>query len=777
MVYYTCLSRVGGGVGKPMDLPNLFAVDTTQAATKLCALVVTDTTVQAALLSISVEGVVVAAQSNIVPYSNAKSIVYSADVAFQDLGKASEDVNEVVFILEESWLDADGSVDAAHQPLIEQLRKELLLNPVGFVVQQEAIADYLLLKRPQLSSILLLWQSQSVSANWIEHGSVITSVQQERTTSPQTDVAQLVERLQQADPQRPLPSNVICTSLSLAAPTVTQLQQKLLDMTWSSLGMTAQPSIEVLTTQLSTRVVFEAAGQAMREVLDTKHAAHAVGGSIKDAEEFPATEEATEIDSSAELPDQEDIDAVDDDGETLDPHDNLAPAPDLADDGSLPAGSPPPTSFGIPVRQRYETAVDDSLLPQNRGKLPGMASPVEFDEPELEEVSERTQKKSFRLSKKILLIGGIVLGLLLVSIAAVATLVLGRKAIIIVEPTTQIVAEDVSLTLSATEESDAATRTLHATEVTAEVSGDSSTATTGVKLVGEKAKGEVTVINKTSEEKVLPAGTALSTNSLKYTLDDEVSIPAAKENDNKKGMTYGEANSKITAAEIGVDSNVAEKTNFQVASFSSSEFEAEAVTEISGGSSREVKVASESDRNLLLAELKKELTQQAEEKIRSELGEGQQVVMNSAITVVSTQYSAEVGAEADSVELTLTVAAKGLAYSKIDVKPIADAILESKVPEGYSIQNSVPEILSAASAGATGNVVEANISVKAAAVVDPAAVAASAANQRESVALDTIKGLPGVANATIQFQPSLVRYLMPTLPSSKNISVVTQIVE
>lgn len=773
MVYYTCIFRAGGVVEKPMDLPNLFAVDTTQAATKLCALVVTDTTVQAALLSVSVEGVAVVSQSNIVPYSNAKSIVYSADVAFQDLGKASEDVNEVVFILEESWLDADGSVDAGHQPLIEKLRKELLLNPVGFVVQQEAIADYLLLKRPQLSSILVLWQSQSVSASWIEHGSVITSVQQERTTDPQADVSQLVGRLQQADPQRPLPSNVICTSLSLAAPTITQLQEKLLDMNWSSLGMAAQPSIEVVMTQLGTRAVFEAAGQAMREALETKHTPQTSGGSVADPEESDTADDLEEVEAAGELHKEEDSDVVDD-AEALDPHDNLAPGPDLEEDGSLPAGSPPPTTFGVPVRQKYETAVDDSLLPQNRGKLPVAMLPTEFDEPELEELSEYPAKKSLRINKKILLIGGVFLGIVLIAIATLATLVLGRTAVITVVPTTQVVAEDVTLTLSATEDSDAATRTLHATEVTAEVSGDSTTVTTGVKLVGERAKGEVTVINKTSEEKVLSAGTIVSTNSLRYALDEEVSIPAAKENDNKKGMTYGEAKGTITAAEIGVDSNVAEKTNFQVASFSSNEFEAEAVTEISGGSSREVKVASESDRNLLLAELKKELTQQAEEKIRSELGEGQQVVMNSAVTVTSTQYSADVGAEADSVKLTLTVTAKGLAYSKMDVKPIADAILASKVPEGYSIQDAVPEILSAATAGATGNVVEANLSVKAAAVIDSGAVAASVANQQESVALDTIAGQPGVASATIEFRPGLVRYLMPVLPSAKNITVVTK---
>ncbi len=743
-----------------MDLPNLFSVDTTQSATRLCAVIVTDTTVQTALLSVHVNGADILSQSNIVPYTDAKTLVYGADVAFQDLGKASEDVNEVVFILEESWLDADGSVDAVHQPLIEQLRKELLLNPVGFVVQQEAIVDYLLTKRPQLSSIFLLWQHELVNASWIEHGSLLNTVQCKRTGDLQSDMHTIFESLQKADSKRPLPSNVICTSVSLPTPTVTNLQQKLLEIDWPQLGSSSPPSVEVLTTQQASRAAFESSGQAMLDALGANKSVV--------VHDEPVSSEQEVVDDEWDLQDN-------------DPDANVVSGPtELAEDGSLPATSPPPqraqSSFGVPIKQRYETAVDDSLLPQNRGKLPTVAPIIDFDDIDPDEPLPKQSGAKRALPKKVLLIGGVILALLLVFLAALITMIIARKAEIVIDPKTEIIAQDVTLTLSATEESNATTRTIHANEVTAEVSGQSDTATTGVKLVGEKAKGEVTITNKTTDDKTFPTGAILSTNSLKYLLDEEVTIPAAVENEDGDGITYGKKNVKVTAAEIGVDSNIGDKTKFQVESFPNAEFEAVSVREINGGSSREVKVAAEADRTLLLADLKKDLAKQAQEKLQAELAENEQVVMSGAVAVVSSQYSVDVGVEADSIRLNLTVKAAGLSYTKADVKPIADEILRSSVPVGFTIEHSTPEILSAATTGSNGDtVVEANISAKAVAVIDQAAVASAVSGKSVAAALDAAKSQTGVADARIEWLPTLLRYLPLPLPSEKNIIVTTQI--
>lgn len=739
-----------------MDLPNLFAVDTSHAATRLCAVIVTDTTVQAALISISVSGVSILAQSNIVPYSDGKTLVYSADVAFQDLGKGSEDVNEVVFILEESWLDADGGVDGDHQDLIERLRKDLLLNPVGFVVQQEAIADFLISKRPQLSTLIFLAQQQVISASWLEHGSLVASVQQKRSNDLNADAAKIAQRLQAADPGRPLPNNVVATSLSLSSPTLSQLQEKLLDVPWRDLGFGETPSVEVLTTQLAARSTFDAAGNAMHDVMGGE------GGS--NPAHAPTADDEV----------KEDIDQIDDDLE--DPNDNLGPPPVLDDDGSLTGGTPAPTSLGVPIRQKYETAVDDSLLPQNRGVLP-YAPRVDFDEPEPDDAfAIPAGKKKVKLPKPVIFGLAALAGLLVVAAVLAVVLIFTRKAVVEIEPTTQVIAEDVTLTLSANDESNAATRTMHAAEVGAEVSGNSETATTGVKLVGEKANGEISITNKTMEEKTFSSGTTFTANSKTYTLNDEVKVPAATEDDDK--LTFGKANGRITASDIGVESNVAEKTKFKVANFGDDQFDAVANSDIGGGTSREVKVIAEADLRLVLQDLQKDLAAQAKEKLKAELPSDQQVVINNTVKNVKVTYSGEVGDEADSVKLNLTVNATGLAYSKADVKPIADAILQSKLPEGYSMENSVPEILSAATADGNGkNVIEANVSVKAAAVVDAAAVAASAAGKRESEAIESVKAQAGVANAVIRFSPSFVKFFYPFLPAASNISVTTKIPE
>lgn len=133
------------------------------------------------------------------------------------------------------------------------------------------------------------------------------------------------------------------------------------------------------------------------------------------------------------------------------------------------------------------------------------------------------------------------------------------------------------------------------TKVSVEVEGEKSTPATGKATVGEKAKGTVTFMNCTDEDKTFPAGTLLKVEGtdLSYKIDSDVTdVPKIS------GATCGTKTGAVTAVEIGKSYNKGEGTEFDFLSGLNEPYYNSYIDtdqSITGGSSEEITVVSSAD--------------------------------------------------------------------------------------------------------------------------------------------------------------------------------------
>ncbi|KKS32182.1 MAG: hypothetical protein UU93_C0009G0020 [Candidatus Amesbacteria bacterium GW2011_GWA2_42_12] len=214
---------------------------------------------------------------------------------------------------------------------------------------------------------------------------------------------------------------------------------------------------------------------------------------------------------------------------------------------------------------------------------------------------------------------------------------------------------------------------------------DSKTSpTTGSKLVGDKATGSVTVENGLDVAKTFAAGTVITSPSgFKFVLDESVTVASAS--GSIGNLILGKANVKVTAANIGTDSNLSAGTVFRVGAFAVTQIDARNDIALSGGTSRQVKAVSKDD----VAKLKSDLTQSLKDKARDQLVQqisAEQTIIPESITIqtVSEDLNHKEDEAADEVTLKVTVKAKGIVVSKSDIQNMIDAKIKPLIPQGFT---------------------------------------------------------------------------------------------
>ncbi len=243
-----------------------------------------------------------------------------------------------------------------------------------------------------------------------------------------------------------------------------------------------------------------------------------------------------------------------------------------------------------------------------------------------------------------------------------------------------------TLTTNSSDEENA----IEAESLEKKVQAQESKETTGTKLIGEKATGEVTIFNKTDVDKTFESGTILIGNdNLKYLLEEEINV-ASKSSETIDGgekITYGKAKVKISAASIGSDYNTAEDTEFKIQEYSSAQFTGAADSEITGGVSREVSAVDEADVSSLRDTLKSELLKKAKQELRESVSENEEVIITEDQEIVSEELSSEVGEEADNVTLTIELALQAYAYDKSKLENQLKKSFFQLVPRGYTLKD------------------------------------------------------------------------------------------
>lgn len=715
-----------------MALPSLFGAHKTIQDTYFLSLYITEELVQAAVWGIKQSQIDIISRSQPHRYTNLKEAVAKTDEALQELSKESEQTNKVVFGFDASWI-RQTSVTDDHKNLVKSITTDLNLEPLGFVSTSESLIQQLISDQPRLNSIVLFFHQELVSLFLLRNGKLSAYVDSPRTEDAIADVREGLQRLvKQSDSDEYLPSQITLVRASLFDEQLTAQQSKLMAYDFSQeQRFIEQPVMEVLQPDTILEATTKQGGLAVAKlnglVVTTSHTR---------SFQFDGADNVSEG--------QEDTVEV-------------ASEPIQSRDVTK---TEPPTSFGVPIATA-PTGVSGDM--------------GQDDELEFTPIVVRKHPSP----KKVVIIG-VIIGLLTVLLGGVAAAWMLYQVKVQLVLTSMVVTEDVQITLDpAVTESDPEKLLLKAELVSKELNDTLTQETTGIKLVGEKAKGVVTLYNKTNAVKTLSKDTKLQMDALQFVLNEDVEIASASVSEISGGdgekREYGKKEVGVTAVAIGAQSNITKDSQLKVANFDTSTYAAVAKENFAGGSSREVRVVSADDQQKLQKELAESLTKKAAAAFKQDSVDGRYIIPTGRLTTKAAVFDATVGKEADNISLEMTASFEGVAYAREDVKPLVLQVLGDQVQEGYQLVDAEPEILSSPSKIATSSarvILDANVSSKVKPVVDAQSVRDALLDKTHSQAVDYLKQRSEFKTITLTYLPAFAQQLFGKLPGSTDRVIV-----
>ncbi len=281
-------------------------------------------------------------------------------------------------------------------------------------------------------------------------------------------------------------------------------------------------------------------------------------------------------------------------------------------------------------------------------------------------------------SRKVFIHSSIVIGVVLILIGIILIELNLHKAVVTMTLPSQ------KLELSRSFDAD----TLGLKEASEEAKFDARSTATGIKNVGQPAKGTVTIYNSSlSQGKTFAKGTSLAgPGNLSFTLDSDVKLASAS--GDAIDIVSSSAKSAITASAIGPESNLASGTKFSVADESTTSVIAKADSALTGGTRTQIQVVSEKD----IANAEAQIITKAQNFLKTtttkSLGKDT-FILKPLISVKTTaqEVDNEVGVEAGSVLLKSNVL---ISYSYVSNEKLRESItkaLAPKIQKGLTVAN------------------------------------------------------------------------------------------
>ncbi|MBI2103576.1 baseplate J/gp47 family protein [Candidatus Woesebacteria bacterium] len=695
----------------------------------LWSLVVEPGWVQAGIWTVAEGEAKVVAVSNPVPWEK-EELVASCDTALssvvQTLPETAKEPNKVVFGVSSSWVQA-GQIKKEKLENLRALCSKLTLEPAGFVTLPEAVSFYIKSKEgTPLNAVVIALGREVLEVSVFSLGNFLGTTQIARSVSLLDDVVEGLARFKLKDP---VPSRFIL--LDGKEGELEEAKQALLKGSWENLTQVKflhTPKIEVLTSHQKIEAV-------------------SLGG-------------ATEIANVSK------VNALDEKEDGLKQKEPAAPAQTETEVANL----------GFKVEQ--DVAQSEVSTDTNNVDTQPLAQGKVFSKPA---IFEAFFSKFARLSQKVgrLLGGGkkpMFLGggaVLLVAAFLVGFWWFYPKATVTIYISPQKLDEKVTMLVDTQKsEVDFENKVIPGKTVEKEESGEKTIETSGKKLVGEKAKGEVEIRNGTSDDLDLATGTLLTAgNNLEFVTDKSTTIPAQT-----VPGSPGTGTATVVASDIGPEYNLPKDESFKVGDYLKSQVDAVAKNDFTGGASREIQAVSEEDRERVLDELKNELTEKAQEALGTSTSEEEFFIDGSVTSsVLSQTYSGKAGDEADSLKLSLNLSVQGLVVSRQNLFDLAREVLKEKIPEGYILRETQIEyefsLATDSDSESDTYELEGGVSVNLLPEVNTDEIAEAIVGKYPTVAEEYFTKIPGFVRAQISMNPRFPGKL-GTLPRvRKNITV------
>lgn len=768
-------------------MPRLFSVPQPDR-TIFLGIFLSDGQVQSALWQVTDQKIDIITHSEVKTYTDDKSCLVELDKSLQELGPDSENVDEVVFGFESGWITKQGDLIDQKKPLLKKLTEKLGLKPVGFVAVKEALVQHLLLTDNLLSTVCLYFQTDKIQVMLFKQGKILHNFDVGRSKNVIDDLNEGLARLAKLakESNQYFPAKISLVASALSQKEIKDKQQEILSHSWvDHFPFLQAPTVDVLPTNTLIDAIIERGGTAVARGRGL------ITGDLSPEIKTTKIEEKSESKDDSKNDNLFGFSSVEPFSKKTDEKISISDD-EIAIDQSVDEQQSTQkdekseslaTAFGVPI--------NDSHLPKKQEKQD--SGDAEEDLPSLKKKNtggllkkvlppKKTPDRDLAFSppksgsqhKKTIIIG-IITGLLALAVIAIGVLMFTYQTTVKVWLKTETVTKEVELVLDPqAETSDPELLILKASLESKELSGQDTFEATGVKLVGEKASGKITLFNKTEAIKKFAQGTTLSNGELQFTLNDEVQIASASVKENVGGDSetkeYGKAEVTVTATEIGADSNLTKDTQLIVADFDDSSYTAAVLEDFTGGASREIRVVSEEDRSDLLAELTQNLTDQAVEQFKEESGDGRYVVPSKAAKQIAVIFDAEVGDEVDRLSLELTIDIQAVVYLSEDLRPLATEVLGSEVPAGFELVDQDPEILSSPAEDSADDekiILVANLTAKVKPRLNQEELMASVLGKNLNQAISELQSRAEVDRVEVVVSPDLAKWLVKKMPDKQ----------
>jgi len=628
----------------------------------------------------------------IVDWEKEEEIIEAVDTslssAIEKLTPAQEgkEPEKIIFGLSSEWLE-ENKITPAKAEILKKISQKLELTPLGFVVIPEAIAHWLKkLEGVPLNGVLIGLGKKKITVSLVEAGRVMETNLVVRSENLGSD---LTEGLSRSGKEGPFPARIL---LYDHEEKLEEARQELINWSWpdEKINFLHLPKVEILSADFDIKSIVLASASQIAEVKGMKEA---VTAPIIPSTEKTETEEISESKEKV-------IEETEEAAEVSEPKIEETKSEEVEE-------KVPENLFGFVKDQDIsqispypEEPVEELVIPSSEEK------PTPVFKPKLDYFQNKLSFfkgfnlggffSSFRetLSQRglaVFLLTGFILLVLLAGLWSLYWFLPKANIILTVKP--KVLEKDFTIKLDPSlTTADKENLILPASEIQATVEGEKEANTTGTKLVGDKAKGEVTIFNATTQDRTFAKGTIISNSAgIEFSLDDSVSV--ASKSGTAADSESGKAKVKVTAMEIGSEGNLAAGSEFSVSNLTKSDFVAKNEGSFSEGSSREVQVVAKEDEDKLLTELQKELEEKALDNLKTKLSSGQKLVEESLTSQVSEKtFSKKVDEEADKVSLKLEVKTTALSFQEDEFKQLAEVEIRNLVPSDFDYNPDKTEI-------------------------------------------------------------------------------------
>lgn len=545
-----------------------------------------------------------------------------------------QEPSKVIFGLPDDWT-SDDKIKPEKQEILSELCRKLDLEPVGFVSTFDALNYHLKEVEGAPPSVILISPGKKMINLAVVQVGKIKKV--EKVLRSENLGADVYEGLLRFSEIETLPSRILLFN----SKEMEEARQILISFPWKRLPFLHFPKIEILPYDFDITAVSLAGG---------KEVAKSLGFKI-------ISEPEKEIEPSyAEAPEGKEV----------------------MDLGFIK---------GEDIAERYPEVVVPSepveeITPEKKpifGVLKEKLSTIKLPQVSLPQ-----------LSAGIPFLGAGLGGIILVFLLALGLFWWNvPKAQVTIFITPQVLEKEEELTVDPNQEVlDEKNLILPGQIIESEASGEKTAPATGEKTVGEPARGEVIVYNRTDSKKIFPEGTVIiGPGTLKFTLDREVNV-ASKTPDLATGVDkWGEAKVGATAVDIGAQYNLASNSQLSFKDFPTTSYLAKNESSFVGGTSRQIQAVSEDDQKNLQEKLSSELAENAKSELLVKTPPGKKLIEEGILpSATSVSFDHKVGDESQTLGLKLTVKVSGLAFSQDDFTNLSQKILAGEIPQDFELK-------------------------------------------------------------------------------------------